>query len=498
MGAVLAGTAIVEGIEALTAGEILGGAVSGIGALAGGGELAAGAGEAVAGALEGITSGELAGGIAEGIGIGGEDIAIEEAVLTPFEEEGYIAGLEDEFGEFVGPQASDELFDSFIKELEIEVGDITENIGLTQAESSSLSNLVSKIKDNITLELFKKVLQRIGIGAISYAAGKELLNEIVGDTDSIFVIDENGNLKQNKLSASQLASKMMQVVNLVINKSTLHNLTDEDSIIQEVESKFSNLNFADKLLSKKMWGFIKNSPIFKSGHLDLFNEIYSKYNGKGIKIWKQFNVTTGRDNYFLQDEQGDVEVYYKPPNPNSVSTFYGVYGGPNSYNNALPIDLLDTFYCSHDISYQDAFFNLHGDLKLISRILHNIDQFDFKTRAIALATVQYFSSAGITIASMTGKTSPINAGDLSNIKDDIYDQFNKPQISKNSIVASRQVLAESRGKEEFYTELSTEYMQNFLDYQLNQGIAYDDQELENNIEYNNGILKFFDNIELTL
>ena len=473
MGIVLGTAGIIEGIEALTAGEIIssaaGATATAIGADAG---ISAGIVEGIGGALEGVTGEEI-------LAAAGETLVEEEAVLSPFEEEAFIDELNNQ--ELVpGPAMSEELFNTAFEELENELSEIGEKLGL-----DNIKTLLDKVKDNLTLSLFKKVLQRIVEGAISVAAGEELLKIITGGDNEtpIFVIDDNGKLIPQKLSPPQLARKIMQTISYVANGATVYNKESEDEVIKEVEKSFETLNFTDKIFANKLWQFLKQTPVFKTHHLEKFNEIYKIYDGKNLQFWEKFNKTQNRMNYFVKNELGETQVYYKPPNPNSTTTFWGTYGGPHSYNNSLPKDTLDSFYMCHDISYQDAFLNLEGDLQLISRILHNIDQLNFKAKAAALMTVSWFSTAGVSLASLTGRTNAVSAGDIKNIKNDIFSN-----MTNNSDI----------GKEEFYETLAEEYKDSFLDFALNSGIAFDEQQLEETRNYNQGLLRFFDNLEIEL
>ena len=489
---------VIEGATA-TAGEVITGLAEGLGvdtlsgsagtvsgaisSLAGIPAVSGAISETVSGLLEGITFSEIASSI-----IGEEGAGI----LSGFEQEALVSTTISEAGlELTAVTAEME------GELTSLVSKTVEQIGLGEAETTGLNSIASRIKDNITFGLFKKILAKLAEGAITYEAGKEFMALVFGDDKkkSVVVIQDNKVKLNNDLSPFELATKIMDITNKVINGTKMEGLKTEDEVIKEVENQFTHLNFADRIFSESLWGYIKKSVIFQSGHLELFNEILKVYNGKNMKVWEEYNPDTKRNNYFVQDETGLIEVYYKKPNPNSVTTFHGIFAGPWSYNNSLPIDIFDTFTCSHDISYQDGFFNLIGDMKLVSRCIQNLDQVDFKLRAMMLSTAKYFASAGITLSAMTGRTSKINKANVNLLEGDIFDKYKtKPENEPENEFRLNVVSA----KQDFYEEMGYLYQQNFIDYMLKQNISYENQELENNNNYDNNLLADFDKIPIVL
>jgi hypothetical protein len=482
------GEAISSATESLgvsTLPEVVGTATEGVGSLAGlppgvGGAL----GETVSGLLSGVTFSELASSIL------GPDAA---GILSGFESEGIVTGVLEESGiELTSVEAETQA------EINTIIEDTVESQSLNESEQTSLQRIGSKIKDNITFGLFKKVMKKFVEGVITYEITKQFMNLVFGSGDSkdIVVIDEN-KVKLNKdLTPFELATKIMDVINKVTNTIKFSRVKSEQEMIDQVESQFKNLNFVDRVFTEALWKNIKGSPIFQSEHSELFEKIFKIYDGKDMKTWKEYNPQTKRDNYFIQDETGLIEVYIKPPNPNSKTTFHGVWAGPWSYNNSLSVDIFDLFTHSHDISYQDSFFNLVGDMKLISRCLHNLDNVDFKLRAMMLGTIKYFSTAGITLSALTGRTSKINKFDVNNLEGDIFDKYKSKSTPTES--DKEFSLNVSSAKQEFYEEMSYLYKRNYLNFMLNQGISYEDEQLENNNHQNDNLLNYFDNIEIEL
>jgi hypothetical protein len=105
-----------------------------------------------------------------------------------------------------------------------------------------------------------------------------------------------------------------------------------------------------------------------------------------------------------------VEVYTGESAPKGTSTLglialgftpplHGTWMGPNSPNNALPLDLLDTFSMAHDIEYgKKGWFSLEADLKYISRLKNNLHRFDVRSKILAEFAIKWFTTVGYAAA----------------------------------------------------------------------------------------------------
>jgi len=69
--------------------------------------------------------------------------------------------------------------------------------------------------------------------------------------------------------------------------------------------------------------------------------------------------------------------------------------GPNSFNNALPVNLLDTIAMIHDTDYDNGgYFNPEADMRFISRCLQNLSRMGGSERLLAVNSSIWFATAG--------------------------------------------------------------------------------------------------------
>lgn len=159
-----------------------------------------------------------------------------------------------------------------------------------------------------------------------------------------------------------------------------------------------------------------------------YRQIYSIYDGKGLSpqsVRMAINPQ-GLKVFSAVDETGKLYEWTEKKEGLKVPTINGNWTGPYSINNALPTNLLDTYSFFHDIDYRDnGFFDLEGDYKLISRIVHNFQNMSASERVLAKGTIDYFSTVGHSLASYK-KTLPSNVADTvvdAPIQDDISTTF---------------------------------------------------------------------------
>lgn len=152
-----------------------------------------------------------------------------------------------------------------------------------------------------------------------------------------------------------------------------------------------------------------------------YAEIFRIYNGRNCSA---FVNSVGH--FCFKNETGQVEEYTGTTAPlNSDGTqlsttqiisagfippIYGTWTGPNSPNNLLPISinsnitpgLLDLYSLSHDISYQNGWFDKRGDLIYISRVSQNLSRMSFRERIIAEFAIKWFTQASYLLGSIKG------------------------------------------------------------------------------------------------
>lgn len=178
----------------------------------------------------------------------------------------------------------------------------------------------------------------------------------------------------------------------------------------------------------------------------IYNYYYQIYDGK-YQVEPHYE-----DDGFVHgvDETGREYVYDGPKGIQKFlgfefnnPTFHGTYVGPLSPNNTLPIDTFDTSAYFHDCDYQEGWFRKNGDMKLISRVQHLLDdpdvseKYDNVTIAKMKFTVWWFSYPGTLLASMVDQgvsgdqhTQELFA-DQGNFFDQILGTYDRPNQRNN-------------------------------------------------------------------
>ncbi len=145
-------------------------------------------------------------------------------------------------------------------------------------------------------------------------------------------------------------------------------------------------------------------------NISSYSEIERVYNGRSLNVSdvyvKRYTLANGtiKDNFAMLDEVGVEQEYFEGfgfiP---SFAPDGDRWTGPASFNDRAATTLLSLFSFLHDTDYQHGFFDLTGDLKLISRISQNYDRMTSREIPYAKFTERYFSSIGYLMSSMTHK-----------------------------------------------------------------------------------------------
>lgn len=167
---------------------------------------------------------------------------------------------------------------------------------------------------------------------------------------------------------------------------------------------------------------------------DLYKQISQVYNGRRIVKESVFreprNDGSGLSIFAAYEEDGNPVVYYEHTDGIKMRPVWPghVFTGPNSPNNALPVDLFDTFSFYHDCSYQEfGWFDRVGDYKYISRLSQNFDRFPDIQKPMIRNTIRYFSSAGTLLSFFNNR--PVNVPTPDQVNQQI-EQFNQQQAGK--------------------------------------------------------------------
>ncbi len=143
--------------------------------------------------------------------------------------------------------------------------------------------------------------------------------------------------------------------------------------------KAVNKNDEYAFIAKKMMRYMSSQEYIKDPlkFSNTYNYYYQIYDGKYLK--EPYLDTDGK--YAALDETGKKHKYvgsrgvhnilgYEVNNP----TLHGVYVGPLSPNNSLPIDSFDRAAFFHDCNYDEGgFFHYEADFILVSEVQHILD-----------------------------------------------------------------------------------------------------------------------------
>lgn len=189
---------------------------------------------------------------------------------------------------------------------------------------------------------------------------------------------------------------------------------------------------------------IKLAPIISTlfdGNLpknELFNSISAVYNGAGMSIENnmfQFYDSQKKLIYFKLIDELKKEVILYQTTGIIVPAVHGIFYGPRSANNALPVDLVDFFAAFHDSDYSNG-PNLTGDYKFISRLANQYPRMNDDEKKWARIGILYFGTLGTMISTLVGNNSTdvhevVNDTPVTN---DIFTSMNEGQQPNEPIL----------------------------------------------------------------
>lgn len=187
--------------------------------------------------------------------------------------------------------------------------------------------------------------------------------------------------------ASFLTDDMIKALEQDITTKTYEDLiTDFDT------SHYLSEPILEYTLNNDITNYLANDEQYK--------QISQIYNGRKI-VKESVFAEERKDGSGLRifagyEEDGNVAVYYEHGGikiPTLVKDH--IWTGPQSPNNGLPVDLLDTFSFYHDCTYQEnGWFDRLGDYKYVSRLTQNFDRFPVEQHEFIRIAIKYFSSIG--------------------------------------------------------------------------------------------------------
>lgn len=206
-------------------------------------------------------------------------------------------------------------------------------------------------------------------------------------------------------------------------------------------------NFTEYLHAKNLQG------------LDYY-AIRDTYNGLSISpIAVQINDA---GHYWILDEIGSPQEYTGPSAPPGsnplwlaangfIPPIHGIWVGPKSPNNGLPVDLLDTYAMMHDIDYENGWFDQTGDFKLISRIENNYGRMGYLEAAVGRFTVKWFSTVGYALAQLKGALADPTTPATASGQGDVYEYIMaKQDFDATTLPVAAPTISVTVDKEAFY------------------------------------------------
>ena len=138
--------------------------------------------------------------------------------------------------------------------------------------------------------------------------------------------------------------------------------------------------------------YSKVSSVYNGLNLE-YNQVRETRDENGLKVFNFFDEVGQL--HALRENTGFV-----------IPAFYGVFMGPYSKNDNLPIDLVDYFSLHHDQGYgRGGFFHELSDLQYISRLSQNFSRFSDTAKPYARFGILYFSTLGNILAGIFNQTS---------------------------------------------------------------------------------------------
>jgi hypothetical protein len=256
----------------------------------------------------------------------------------------------------------------------------------------------------------------------------------------------NGNIKDiidpyyigystGKLACSTAWEMAKSNNNVAIDKNLLF------STLKAIQKNDEYAFIARKMNQYMLKSSYIEDPLKYSNKYDLYYDIYDG---------NYMELPHYEDDGFVHaiDETGKSVVYNGPKGVQQFlglevnnPTLHGVYVGPLSPNNALPIDKFDTSAYFHDVGYQEGWFRSNEDLKLISRVQHLInehsEEFDSLTILKMKFTVLWFSYPGVFLASLVDNKlsdlehSQLLTSDTGSFFDMIMGTYDRPNQRNN-------------------------------------------------------------------
>ncbi len=258
-----------------------------------------------------------------------------------------------------------------------------------------------------------------------------------------------------KLIPGEVAKLITDHTSAIAESVALNNrLNPEDTLVKTIGTDSSKLTLAQRLSD-----YYANKSLPTS---DYYNSIANTYNGKNLVYpfiyYEWDNITLHQTppgplkKFIWNDETGTRHELVQSHDITVLPSLYGIFGGPSSINNNYPIDLLDSFFCMHDNSYdKEGFASIRGDFQLVSRLTQNKDRLNQTSLTFINSTIAYFSTIANTLHTLKGSLpDEVSKAPIENVvTDDFYG-------SQNTELALSNPDQFKQEQSKFYKELESE------------------------------------------
>jgi hypothetical protein len=207
------------------------------------------------------------------------------------------------------------------------------------------------------------------------------------------------------------------VTTLSTKLATSEKINVEESVMEIIAMDPSNLGFVQRITN-----YLATKSIPTSDDYQTLSKIY---NGRNIFVPNNYSKSINEKGLIVisgTDELGKT-VSMQQTTGVIIPSAHGIFVGPQSINNDLPIDLFDGFAFFHDQEYEERNFADHrADLKFISRLSQNMDRYPSDQLSLINSTIVYFANLGLTIGKLKGSLPANVSTDLidDNSKDDVF------------------------------------------------------------------------------
>lgn len=319
---------------------------------------------------------------------------------------------------------------------------------MKQQEAANAKKIEEKTNENIKTNFnFGEVSkpQDVGVGIIQIVKNQPIKNiDLIGTltNDNDLTKPEAYAEIKKSFSPKELADMLVShCSSIAVGDGDITKIIGADKnalVLGQKLTQFYSTKLANKSVDNRVFEIAKTYNLRDRSPSDVVETFDPVYKGRKFTYTDQ----AGRE-LFCFESKG----FYIP-------AVYGIWGGPMSRNNKVPIDMPDLTFYEHDSRYSmDGYFNPDADLILVAELLslREDGRWPAGSENLLNSIVIYFSTIGKSLSYLKGSL-PSNVskdiiGDVS--KDDIF-----PVMVPEALALPEQEYVEARYN--FYNSFETE------------------------------------------